>query len=149
MAFDPAPQRPAAAAAGCASLRVSGTREPHRVALTPSFARVSFAVFYPTLSRACRPRLRHFFAAEPLVASVSFPPQEVGNFRSDGKAFQRLILLSPNSALCLGGKWEGRGLPGLGCSRKAAGSGLRTPRRGEADAEVRFHSPVPRLALSF
>ena len=155
MAFDPAPQHPAPAAAGCVSLRASGTREPHSVALIPNFVRVSFVVFYSTLSRACRPRLRHCFAAEPLVASVFFPPQEVGNFRSKWKAFQRLILLSPNSALCLRGKWEGRGLPGLGC-RKVAGSGLRTPRRRERRARVErpthrcdFHSPVPRLGLSY
>lgn len=102
MAFDPAPQRPAAAAAGCVSLRSSRTREPHSFSFIPNFARVSFVVFYPTLSRACRPPLRHFFAAEPLVASVFFASQEVATFRSDGKAFQRLTLC-PQTRPCASG----------------------------------------------
>lgn len=142
--------RPSGWRLGASSCELWDLGTPYSVTLTPYFVWVSFIAFcITTLSRPCWRRLCHFFGAERPVASV-FPslPSKLG-ISGVTEAFQSRVLLSPNSALSLAGKWEGRGLPGLGYSRNVAGSGLQPPGRPERRARAGrprqkwvFRSPV-------
>lgn len=142
--------RPSGWRLGASSCELWDLGTPYSVTLTPYFVWVSFIAFcITTLSRPCWRRLCHFFGAERPVASV-FPslPSKLG-ISGVTEAFQSRVLLSPNSALSLAGKWEGRGLPGLGYSKNVAGSGLQPPGRPERRARAGrprqkwvFRSPV-------